>query len=72
MLNEIIKSCKTIKELLFYIQNLFVCFRPECFPFFTPPGEFKHTCMEFVRSEAAPTTGCGPGIYYRISKQEHH
>ncbi|XP_063399289.1 peroxidase-like protein isoform X2 [Mytilus trossulus] len=43
--------------------------RPECFPFFTPPGEFKHTCMEFVRSEAAPTTGCGPGPRHQMNQR---
>ncbi|CAC5411808.1 PXDN [Mytilus coruscus] len=35
--------------------------RPACFPFFTLPGEFSHTCRSFVRSEMAPSQGCIPG-----------
>ncbi|XP_063438738.1 peroxidase-like protein [Mytilus trossulus] len=35
--------------------------RPACFPFFTLPGEFSHTCRSFVRSEIAPSQGCLPG-----------
>jgi hypothetical protein len=43
----------------------FYCFnRPECFSFTTPPGEFKTTCMNFVRTEFTPEQGCPPGIYF--------
>ncbi|XP_071123148.1 uncharacterized protein [Mytilus edulis] len=35
--------------------------RPECLSFSTPVGEFKTTCMHFVRSETAPRSDCSPG-----------
>ena len=68
--SDCISSCKsnyhtitaTTRSLIPYI----VYYRPECFSFLTPPGDFLSLCMHFVRSDIAAAPGCPPGkIFYR-------
>ncbi|XP_076115704.1 peroxidase-like protein [Mytilus galloprovincialis] len=43
--------------------------RPECFSFSTPPGDFKTTCMPFVRSDFGVEPGCIPGPRNQINQR---
>ncbi|CAG2214824.1 PXDN [Mytilus edulis] len=44
-------------------------FRPECFSFRTPPGDFATTCMAFVRSDVGADPGCFPGPRNQINQR---